>query len=173
MAEVESRSSGKGRKRKAARVDMTAMVDVAFLLLTFFVLTTTLAKPPAIELATPVDDGSPTPIDQEKILTLILGKNNQVLYYYGIPEGNLKRTDFSESGLRKLIFDHLKKREGLCSEEKTPDCWDPIFVLKPSKDCIYKNVVDAVDELRLADAPKYIYADVTPVDSLLLLDHRY
>ena len=173
MAEVQERSSRSGRKRKSPRVDMTAMVDVAFLLLTFFVLTTTLAKPPAIPIVKPFDDGNPKPVDMEKILTLILGSEDRILYYEGMPDQDLTETDFSEQGLRQVIFNHLNKNPNPCGEEKEEGCWDPIFVLKPNKDCRYKNVVDAVDELRLTGASKFVFTEMTPADSLLLLDNRY
>ena len=170
MADIETRSKGPGRRRGSPKVDMTAMVDVAFLLLTFFVLTTTLASPAGMRLAIPDDTGPPSKVDQEKLLTLILGSGDKVLYYHGMPDGSIQETHFGENGLRKLIFDHLNKKDDLCRDQPGENCWDPIFVLKPNVNCRYKNVVDAVDELRLANAPKYVFTDITPADSMLLLD---
>ncbi len=174
MSEIEHQSSGKGRKKKSARVDMTAMVDVAFLLLTFFVLTTTLASPAGMDIIKPPVSGDDmtTTQPEKNILTLILGSNDQVYYYQGMPEGDLGRTDFSSEGLRQVIFDHLKQEPNPCGKGVSRPCWDPIIVLKPNKTCRYKNVVDALDELQLSEARKYCYAEMTSSDSLLLLDNR-
>ena len=103
MAEVQTNNSGKSRSRKSTRIDMTAMVDVAFLLLTFFILTTTLASPGGIHFVTPSDKGTPGKIPEEKIMTLILGGDDQVYYYHGMADGAYAQTDFSETGLRQVI----------------------------------------------------------------------
>lgn len=151
---------------------MTAMVDVAFLLLTFFILTTTLTQPHGIFLATPVDDGPPGKITHHKVLTLILGDEDKVYYYHGLPESNYTQTDFSEQGVRQVIWDHLNRHENRCKGEMAGKCWDPIFVVKPRPDSRYKNLVDVLDELELADAPKYSYSSFGRNDSLYWADRR-
>jgi len=125
MAEVNTDGGGGGKhekkraKKSSTRIDMTPMVDLAFLLLTFFVLTSTFAKPKTMEInypAKPEDDK-----DQIKVnnaLTFILSKENAVFYYYGefYPAGNekgmapttLTKTDFSDEGLHKLLLDRNK-----------------------------------------------------------------
>lgn len=172
MADIQSGSSDNGRKKKAPKVDMTAMVDVAFLLLTFFVLTTTLSNPGGMDIIKPPVGDEIGKQNEKNILTLILSSDDQVYYYHGMPDGPMEKTDFGEGGLRQLIFDHLNRHPKPCSEGVARDCWDPIFILKPNEDCVYRNVVDALDELRLTQAPKFCYAPMTSGDSLLLENSR-
>jgi biopolymer transport protein ExbD len=86
MAEIsENSSSSKGGKKRArkqsTRIDMTPMVDLAFLLLTFFVLTATFTKPKAMDLALPAGGGDPKPVKNG--FTFLLTKDNRVFYYKG------------------------------------------------------------------------------------------
>lgn len=190
MAEVDTGGGGGGKhkggpkqKKKSTKVDMTAMVDVAFLLLTFFILTTTLASPAAMEIAKPPPNDEKNPedenkkVDEKKIMTFILGENDQVHYYQGLAEGRLNTTDFGEDGVRKIIQEHLTRFPNRCpkmpkGEDPPKGCWDPIFVIKPNSTSRYKNVVDILDELRISGATKYSYTEVTPGDSIFLVDNR-
>lgn len=184
MAEVSSDSGG-GRKKhaggpkqkkKSTKIDMTAMVDVAFLLLTFFILTTTLATPSAMELQKPPktdNDDNQQDVKESKVMTFILGDNDQVHYFQGITEPKIKTTDYSADGVRKIIVDHVKMHPNLCRDvDNAPGCWDPIFVIKPYKTSRFANMVDMLDEMRITKAPKYALADITPEDSLLLVDNN-
>ena len=149
---------------------MTAMVDVAFLLLTFFILTTTLATPQAMPLVIPPEGGT-TNVAAEKVLTLILGKGDQIHYYDNLFEPDLRTTDYSADGLRQVVNAHLNKHANRCTEtENLAGCWDPIIVIKPAEGSRYKNMVDALDEMRISSVPKYALYKVMPEDSLLLVD---
>lgn len=187
MADVDTSDGGgkkKGgpkQKKKSTKVDMTAMVDVAFLLLTFFILTTTLASPAAMEIAKPPqqdeDDPNDKPkkVDEEKIMTLILGDDDKVHFYQGMPEdGPLQTTDYGEEGVRKVISDHLKFKDNRCPKgsKDTKNCWDPIFVVKPNSSSRYKNLIDVLDELRISGANKYSYTEVTEGDSIYMIENR-
>ncbi|MEM0997868.1 MAG: biopolymer transporter ExbD [Bacteroidota bacterium] len=178
MAEVQSESSGakskhtRGprQKKRSTRIDMTAMVDVAFLLLTFFILTTTLAKPYVLPAVKPPlsETNRNQPVKQSKVLTLILGAEDQVHYYTGMGD-TVHTTDFSATGLRQVVVQHLQKYPNLCRDaNNAPGCWDPIVVIKPHDHCSYRNLVDALDEMRIVRAPKYALDDVLAEDSLLL-----
>lgn len=179
MAEVENQSGGdQGKHRrkpkqnkKSTKIDMTAMVDVAFLLLTFFILTTTLLTRQAMRFTLPVDGGKD--VAQSKVLTLILGANDQVYYYTGMPESGIQTTNYASNGIRKVISDHLNKFANRCDEvEGISDCWDPIVVIKPYKSSRYANMVDAMDEMSILKVPKYAMGKVEAADSLLLRDHN-
>lgn len=127
MAEVNTGGGGGGKhekkraKKSSTRIDMTPMVDLAFLLLTFFVLTSTFAKPKTMEINYPADK----PKDQKdqlvnNALTFIMTKDDGIFYYYGafITEGvpnplgkpltTLTKTDFSSEGLHKILLDKNK-----------------------------------------------------------------
>jgi biopolymer transport protein ExbD len=126
MAEVNTGDSGGGgkhskrrAKKSSTRIDMTPMVDLAFLLLTFFVLTSTFNKPKAMELnfpAKPKDKKDETKVNNA--LTLIMSDKDKIYYYYGefYPEKNKKAmtptvfdtTNFSFEGLHKLLLDRNK-----------------------------------------------------------------
>lgn len=127
MAEVNTGDGGGGggkhgkkrAKKSSTRIDMTPMVDLAFLLLTFFVLTSTFNKPKAMEINFPVDEKDPTKqIKVNNALTFLLSKDDALYYYYGefYPKDNAKgnpptqlsKTDFSKDGLRKILLDKNK-----------------------------------------------------------------
>lgn len=172
--------SAQGRKqkpnrarKKSTKIDMTAMVDVAFLLLTFFVLTATINQMNLMELAAPPKCEHPEdcykPISQDKILTILLEGDDQIKYYHGIENPEVKASSYSAAGIRQVLLDHLHRSGPLCTQvNKTKECWDPIFVVKPNGSSRYKNLVDVLDELNIVQAPKYTIAPYTPADSLLL-----
>lgn len=131
IAEGGGGGHGKGGKKRAkkqsTRVDMTPMVDLAFLLLTFFVLTSTFSKPKAMELSLPAEPppGSPPPPEVKNGLTFLLTKDDRIFYYTGefITEGDekgrvptdYKETSFDKEGLHKLL---LEKNEWAIAEKK-------------------------------------------------------
>ncbi len=184
MAEVDTGGGGGGKhkggpkqKKKSTRIDMTAMVDVAFLLLTFFILTTTLATPQAMELIKPPKTDKPEDVEQDvaesKVMTFIMGENDNIYYYQGITEPKVLTTNFSADGIRKVIKEHLDRFPNRCNTvDNAPGCWDPIIVLKPHKTSKYKNMVDILDEMRINGVPKYALAEMTPTDSTLLVDNN-
>lgn len=140
MAEVNTGDGGGGHgkhqkkraKKSSTRIDMTPMVDLAFLLLTFFVLTSTFSKPKTMEINYPADPKDPK--QNQKVnnaLTFILSENNSVYYYAGQfygkgnpegkPETALKKTDFSKDGLRKLLLDANKPTRDAIKELEERD----------------------------------------------------
>jgi|JI102314A2RNA_FD_contig_101_510055_length_972_multi_2_in_0_out_0_1 biopolymer transport protein ExbD len=184
MAEVDTGGGGgKGKhgggpkqKKKSTRIDMTAMVDVAFLLLTFFILTTTLATPQALQVDKPPkteDDANMQEIAESKIMTMVLGAADQVYYWTGTKEPVIRNVGYDEEGLRKMVLEHLNKFPNRCQGKNDKvGCWDPIFVIKPMKTCRYKNLVDVLDEMKINKIPKYALADIVPGDSTLLADNN-
>jgi biopolymer transport protein ExbD len=119
MSEVNTESSGskkgkkKGAKKVSTRIDFTPMVDLGFLLITFFMLTTTMIKPQTMEIAMPSKDKVPeeeqTKVKASRAITIILGENNKVYYYEGTRENEidptLMLTDFSSTGIRKFLIE--------------------------------------------------------------------
>jgi len=170
MAEMDTSSGGghkkgpgvKKSKKLSTRVDLTPMVDLGFLLITFFIFTTTMSQPTAMKLFLPKDTDKPE--EQNKVkasgaLTLLLGKNDQIYYYEGelAPDAsNFKTTSFKE--IRKVILD--KKR---ATDEK-----DFVVVIKPDNDATYKNTVDILDEMTINDVKRYAMVDISPVEYSLV-----
>ncbi|MEM8888228.1 MAG: biopolymer transporter ExbD [Bacteroidota bacterium] len=187
MADVDSGGGGGGHKKKgggktkkkSTKIDMTAMVDVAFLLLTFFVLTATMASNSVMELAMPPkadneeqEEDRYKKIIEEKIMTLVLEADDKITYYVGITEPEIEESSFDDDGARKIIMSHLYQGGNgapLCSEvNNAPGCWDPIFVVKARPESRYKNLVDILDEFAITKATKYAIDKFTPEDSVFI-----
>ena len=163
MAELNSspqQNDGKKvRKKQSTRVDLTAMVDLAFLLVTFFMLTTTLSKPKAMDLAMPVD-GPNEGVPQSRSITLCLGNNNKVLMYVGLVQSP-QVINYGKNGLRKALLEAKSKI-------KTTTGKEAMVLVKPSDRSIYGNLVDALDELNITKTNIYAVVDISPQDVDLL-----
>ncbi|RYZ00580.1 MAG: biopolymer transporter ExbD [Chitinophagaceae bacterium] len=156
----------KKAKKLSTRVDMTPMVDLGFLLITFFIFTTTMSQPAAMQLFMPKDTDKPEEQNKAKesgALTVMLGKGDQVYYYEGqlLPDGsNFKSTNYDpETGIRSVV---LKKRQTTPPE-------DLVIVIKPNEDATYKNTVDILDEMKIADVKRFALIDITPQENELVL----
>jgi|SRR6476661_349043 len=169
MAEIQQASSapansGKKRAKKMTlKVDMTPMVDLAFLLLTFFMLTTTFAKPTTMDLTMPVK-GDATKVSYKKAMTIVLGKNHQVYYYFGlntpldktVTAPVLHRTSFAANGIRQVLLDRQRSHP------------ETVVLIKPSLDSKYKDMVDILDEMNITNQKKYALVNISQDDSNLL-----
>ena len=149
--------------RAPLRVDLTAMVDLAFLLITFFMLTTTLSKPRIMPVAVPTRDTPPMADPETHTMTLCLGKNNRLLWYLGMPEKPLttpKQISYGKD-LRDAITtttNQIRKTSGK----------DIIVLVKPSDHSIYANLVETFDELNNRQVQTYTLATISPKDIDLL-----
>jgi len=171
MAELTaSENSGRrgSRRKPTPRIDFTAMVDLAFLLITFFILTTSLAKPHMMNLEMPPKDVPPTGDAASRTMTICLGKDNQVLWYLGLPDKPLVKptmANYSKSGLRAAIInteDRVKKTTGK----------ELIVILKPSDHSVYDNLVSSLDELNIASVQYYAIADISSKDIEMLQQQK-
>jgi biopolymer transport protein ExbD len=177
MAELDTSGGGKHKggkvrtKKKATRVDLTAMVDLAFLLITFFILTTTLNKPKAMELIMPDKDDKNTQmaVPESRTMTLLLGKNDRLEWFVGEPGKTTPSVEgYGKNDLRKTLIeenDKIKQSHG----------GQPmIVVVKPSAKSTYKNIVTVMDELNIVDIEQRAIVDITPVElDLLIRDHLF
>ena len=121
MAEIEQKDSGKKKgkqKKMSIRVDFTPMVDMNMLLITFFMLCTSLSKPQTMEISMPSNDKKITEAEQNKVaasraITLILGDKDLVYYYTGEPNyedyTSLKQTTYNADGLRAMLLNRNKE----------------------------------------------------------------
>ncbi|MBK8555352.1 MAG: biopolymer transporter ExbD [Lewinellaceae bacterium] len=177
MAEMQvAEKGGKGGKKRAkklsTRVDLTPMVDLAFLLITFFMLTTTLAKPNIMPVVMPekdVDEETAKATKESQVLTLMLGADDKVYYYEGISDAKLDSTDYSAEGLRKVILDKKDRvRQQFPDEEKEDEKTGEkkyyskmSVIIKPTKDARYKNIVDAFDEMKITNVVSYVLLEIS------------
>lgn len=162
MAEVNTSGGGKeGKKRGkkvSTKVDMTPMVDLAFLLITFFMLTTTFGKPQAMEVNMPdkTDDNQEQPLKESKALTILLGENNKVYYYQGLKDPEVQVTDYSSTGIRNILI------------KKNKEIDEMVILIKAHEKARYKNMVDILDEMHITDMKRYAIVDISPVDVELI-----
>ena len=173
MAQMDTASGGgdKGKTKKlSTRVDLTPMVDLAFLLITFFMLTTTMNKPQAMQINMPVEreDGDPPEIPAAKVMTLILGANNTIWYYEGLGSPEIKNTTYQD--IRQIILD--KKKSVEASVLPTDKIKSVVIIIKPTDDANYKNVIDMLDEMAIDKVGTYTMVPVTPQDYLISLKMR-
>ena len=166
MAEIDSSGGGKkgGKKRSkkmSTKIDMTPMVDLGFLLITFFMLTTTLAKPVTMQLNMPdkTDTKETSPVKLSESLT-VCPDENKVYYYQGIPTDAgtvMQVTNYSETGIRKVIAD-LKAKVGS----------NFTIVIKPTKKAKYRNMIDMLDECAITNNKRYALLEIDPDTEALI-----
>ena len=161
MATLNIPQSGKAAKGRARRpiagVDLTAMVDLAFLLITFFMLTTSLAKMKAMDIAKPLAAEPPIFVDYpaSRTMTILLGKNNQVVYYMGETEkAAMKIVD-----LKTIKTAILANKLMVEKTHSTPKDKQMLVVIKPTGTSKYKNFVAIVDEMNITNIQSYAIDD--------------
>lgn len=205
MAEIQERGTRKGKKGKqkkmTVRVDFTPMVDMNMLLITFFMLCTSLSKPQTMEISMPSNDKSITEAQQSKVkasqaITLLLGDHNKLYYYDGEPNykdyTSLKETTYQPDGLRDMLLNRNRaavnevnklkqqKIELKISEEdfmqKLSEIKSgkntPTVILKATDAASYKNLIDALDEMQICDIGKYVITDLTDADKFLIKNYE-
>ncbi|MDJ1470060.1 ExbD/TolR family protein [Xanthocytophaga flava] len=172
MADVDTGGKGggkkKGAKKASTKVDMTPMVDLAFLLVTFFMLTTTLSKPNTMSLNMPEkpkpNDPPPPKVDERVTTTIVLDKNNRIFYYKGVETPEVFTTDYSAEGFRKVAVEMVAKGKSLQK--------DAVFIIKPTAEASYKNVVDILDEMKITDAKVYAIQQLYPQDKEIIEKYK-
>lgn len=154
------------------KIDMTPMVDLGFLLITFFVITAELSKPTAMDLYMP-KDGPPTPTALSKTITFLTGSGNKLFYYYGdendaVVKNPVIQTSWDEKkGVGKVILDkqlQLDNTKGGRSEL--------MVIIKPGKESSYKNVVDILDEMTIHGVKRYAIVKPGEKDAQFLEKNR-
>ena len=178
MAELNTGDGGGGKggkvrsKKQNSKVDLTAMVDLAFLLITFFMLTTTLSKPQSMSLGLPDknEKGDDTKVDENRTMTILLGDNDKLVRYVGllatpVAGGTPKDFVYGKDGIRKELIDRKKKViEYTGKKEK-----GIIVIIKPNKKSNYRNLIDILDEMAIVGVETYaIVNDFSPEETKLL-----
>jgi len=151
-------------KKLNSRVDLTAMVSVSFLLIIFFMVVGELSKPKIMDLSLPEKNygwngviSCGAGIDNNRIITVLLDGKNKIILYKGLLAYELespKEINYGKNGIRKEIFNHKKtilEYAAAMGKSKT----GPIVIIKPSKKCNYKNLVDILDEMAIAKIETY------------------
>lgn len=163
MAELDTSSGGghkkgpgvKKSKKLSTRVDLTPMVDLGFLLITFFVFTTTMSQSTAMKMNEPKDDVK----DEEKMkvknsgaMTILLGKGNQVYYYYGQLDPAKLSEQFKSSNYKEI-------RQLILAKKKATPIDDLMYIIKSDDESTMGNAIDILDEMSIADVKAGHYAE--------------
>ncbi len=179
MAELNTNEGkekgGKVRSKKmSAKVDLTAMVDLAFLLITFFMLTTTLSKPQSMNLAMPdkSDDteDNQTKVAENRTMTLVLGEGDKLVWYMGqtiTPTEGPTVEGFGKNGIRKVLLDKTRQ---VMAQTQDPEK-GLIVIIKPCNKSSYHNLVDILDEMVITQVKTYAIVDMTDPDLKFLVEN--
>jgi len=208
MAEIQENSGG-GKKKKggskqkklSVHIDFTPMVDMNMLLITFFMLCTSLSKPQTMEISMPSNDKKLTkddqpPVKASKALTLVLAGGDSLFYYEGLPKyddyQSLKLSAYGATGIRTLLLNknrdavikinELKEKKlqlKITKEQFTKEVSEiktgkntPVVIIKASDNATYKNLIDALDEMQICNIGFYVIDKYTTVEKTLLANYR-
>jgi len=169
MAELDTSGGGKHKggkvrsKKASTRVDLTAMVDLAFLLITFFMLTTTLAKKKEMDLAMPDNSIKTTqlPVAATRSMTILLGSHNKIEWYMGEAGKTAPTVDnYGKDGLRKALIENGKQ---VAATHAAPDNF-MIVLIKPSDKSTYENLVTTLDEMSITNVQSYAIVKILPIE---------
>lgn len=171
MAELNQKQPEAGKKKirskkLAPKVDLTAMVDLAFLLITFFMLTTTLNKPHRLDIAMPDKSGhEPILLDERRVVSLLLTDKGLMWYQgdFNHPISKPEFTDLSKNGIRKVL-DRMKLEIPAKADGK-----DMIVLIKPSKEARAVDVVQALDEMKHVDIKRYTISKIGADEEKMVL----
>lgn len=157
----------KKAKKLSTRIDMTPMVDLGFLLITFFIFTATMSTPTTMRLIMPKDEKDPenqTEVKESAALTILLGGNNGIYYYEGqmLADGsNFKSSTYKE--IREVIqtkrTNVMQAGRALGYHQDSLDR-DLVVVIKPNENATYKNTVDVLDEMTINNIRRFAIVDI-------------
>ena len=184
MAELDTSAKGghgkgkkKGPKKASTRIDLTPMVDLAFLLVTFFMLTTTFSKPQVMDIVMPVKDKeqqeeqkiNQTELRQSEAMTIIIGGKDTLIYYFGLDTAKTVSIPQFEprnkAAYEKLRADIAKKQNDLETDDDPKTKKTNLFVvIKPTDKSSYQNLVDVLDMMNFTEVKKYAIVDVAESD---------
>lgn len=208
MAEIQSNEGG-GKKKKggskqkklSVHIDFTPMVDMNMLLITFFMLCTSLSKPQTMEISMPSNDKKLTkddqpPVKASKAITLVLTGGDSIFYYNGLPDYNdynsLKLSSYNADGIRSFLLSRnkeanvqiqelKKQREELKISQDTLQTRisrikggknTPVVIIKATDNATYKNLIDALDEMQICNIGLYVIDKITPTELFLMKNYR-
>jgi len=200
MAEIMTQNKDlkkKGRQKKlSTRVDFTPMVDLGFLLITFFMLSTTLNKPQTMDIIMPtgdkVEEEEQTQVKESTAVTILLGENDKIYYYFGLATAEvtpeLKLTTFAPDGVRNVLLQRnvdvvnqirqlklLRAKKSITENdfkkkiiEVKKDKQAPVVMIKSTDEATYENLVDILDEMQICNVARYAIVDITDYDKELI-----
>ena len=158
MANLETATTGQ-RKTRAPRVDLTPMVDLGFLLITFFIFTTTLSQPSVVQLAMPTD-GPPTPVPESGAITLIPHRNGVACFVGQLPASGQTMAQYSYGGGNSIRQALMAIQQNL-AERPAPQPLVMVLI-KPAANASFKQVVQVLDEMTICGFTRYALLPLEP-----------
>lgn len=160
-------------KHHSLRIDMTPMVDLGFLLISFFVMTVQMSQPYMTKFNMPKDATDGNKLQESAALTVLLARNKDVWYYHGkwedaIKQDNIFKTSFSyKDGLGQVI--RVKQisldNNPLIREGRK----DLMILIKPSDNSNYTSIVDVLDEIAINNVKRYALIKLTKEEEAFLM----
>ena len=208
MSEIQTNDGG-GKKKKGGSkqkkvsvfVDFTPMVDMNMLLITFFMLCTSLSKPQTMEINMPSNDKKITADDRDKVkaseaITLVLAGGDSIFYYQGQPDyknfNSLILTSYKADGIRAFLLKRNTNavnkindlKEKVLQRKMTQEQFKkeeseikggkgtPVVIIKAADKATYKNLIDALDEMQICNIGKYVIDKMSPAEAYLMKNYR-
>lgn len=152
-------------KKLSTRVDLTPMVDLGFLLITFFVFTTTMSKPTVMKMNEPKDEKveDQMKVKESAVMTILLGKEDQIYYYMGTLTAEGASQQFKSSSFKDIRQIILDKKRAVPDGDKLKS--DLMYIIKADKESKFKNIIDILDEMSINAIPPGHYAEVDMTDT--------
>lgn len=154
-------------KKLSTKVDLTPMVDLGFLLITFFVFTTTMSQSTAMNMNEPKDDkNAEMNVKESGAMTILLGKQDQVYYYYGNLDSTRLNEQFQHTNFKDI-------RDLIVKKKKETNIDDLMYIIKSSDESTFRNAINILDEMSISAVPPGHYAEVPMSKLEQTLIHDY
>lgn len=168
MAEVQQQERRKKQgvrrsKKLSTKVDLTPMVDLGFLLITFFVFTTTISSPKVMKLTLPKESKDSAITPASKTISLLLATSNRIYYYNGDSINNMHEINYSPDGLRSVLINKraiVRKLFG--------DALETVVLIKPTDGATYENMIDVFDEMQINNITRYVLMDANKYETAIV-----
>jgi biopolymer transport protein ExbD len=162
-------------KKRTTRVIVIVLVSISFLIVALFMVMIQLTKPKAMILSLPQTSEKINPVrlnkDDSKIITILLGENNRVIYYMGplgSPIISPKETEYGKNGIHRELS--LQNKNALQNSSKNIKPKSLVIIIKPSEKSTYKNLTDIIDEMSASNIDNYVIVkDFTSEEKKLLV----
>ena len=177
MGEIQSQTGDNRRKggvrrskKLSTKVDLTPMVDLGFLLITFFILTTSWGEAKSMKFVMPKGDSASMPVAASAALTVIPISNDKVFYYHGEPAASLSTGAYGTTGynIETGIGNIIRQKQAQLNRTPGFGAKDLMLVIKPAEESSYKNVVDVMDEVLINRVTRYAVVDMSEEEKMLV-----
>ncbi|MES1224693.1 MAG: biopolymer transporter ExbD, partial [Bacteroidota bacterium] len=160
-------------KKLSTKVDLTPMVDLGFLLITFFFVATNLSKPKAMNFNLPAD-GDSTQLGNNAALTVLAGKDNKLFYYHGTLDESLQKGLFGETNYSESngIGEIIREKQIAMDKSYKGGRKEMMLLIKPSADASYENIVQLLDETLINGVGRYAIVDITDDEKKLMKEKK-